>query len=1296
MFRFLLGKCWSIFATLVIAVAVILTIVRLYLPFTGNYLDDFSALVSSALGGQPVAIEGLEAEWVGLGPRLNLVNVKVLDKSGQNELILFSHASVGLDPLASLFNGEIILGNLTIEGVSLSVVRDETGRLTVEGVDAKRHGNDQFNDNTALIRWLLNQNRLQLESSNILWRDKSRKKEMLFQNVNLELLNDDDRHQLNGSATLPLALGKRFSFSIDIIGDVLDPGGWRGKGYLNGGGLHINQWVADKTFHNIYIDQGVAEVTLWSEWENAKLARVDGDVSVYGLSLVPGGSQKVSLNDSLSSKNDTPPQDKSKFERLPLFINEISGNFSLARIQSGWGIKISDFILDLGGKNWPSSELNFQLMDEENNRQFRFAASYLQLDELRDILLMSNMLDKDLFDIVRTIHPGGKLVNTVVGVDRPKEGSPSFRVQSEIEEFSSRPWKKIPGVDNFSGKVLANELSGLVDVDSRDVKLHFNNLFRHVLDIDRFKGQVNWQIGDMAWQAVVKDVEIENRDLLVRSDILFNKPAEGVSPFLKLYANFESKQGAVSQTSRYIPVGVTRKAVVDWLDRSIISGSIPYGAALFYGNIGEFPFDEGQGRFEVRFDVREGVLDFAPGWPSIEEIETEVVFAERKMDISASTGKSLGADLTKTRVRIENMAVKPALLEIVGNASGDTSIALDYLRQSPLNQKFGSYFADATATGSSKLELSIDLPLAKVHPEISGQLSFDDSGLMLANGEVDIRNINGRMGFTEKGISAKEISAKILGLDSRLNIATLQTDEKTETVFTASGSASDIQVKDIVDLPALNHIQGESTWKASLNLTPKNRSTAASADLVIESDLYGMAVNLPVPVGKPVEEQAPFLLKTKLPRSLDTPINIFYGDIFSGVFDVDDSFHLERGEINFSNKKAVLPEDDGLRIAGKIRSFDYAQWAPFIEEPRDDVDEASSGAGITMLDVYVNNALLFDRQLSEMHLVANRKQDYWDATIDSQEIRGGVKFPISSSYPLVMDLDYLHIQKVNGGSEENRVSPLRLPAAKIKSKQFTYDSIDFGGIELLVTKHEAGLHLDQLNLEAPEMTVNARGDWLEVNDEQYSSFTINFNSKDLGKALSRLGYAGGIKEGESDMHIVARWPGSPTKFALSRLNGNMHISARKGRLLDVEPGAGRIFGIISLQALPRRLTLDFSDIFRQGFSFDRIKGDFLIKDGEASTSNLTMDGPAAQIDARGSIDLAAREYDQQVTVVPHVTSSLPVAGAVAGGVGLGAAILLVQKLFEPKIDEITKVQYSVTGPWDNPDIKQLAPARNGK
>jgi uncharacterized protein YhdP len=240
------------------------------------------------------------------------------------------------------------------------------------------------------------------------------------------------------------------------------------------------------------------------------------------------------------------------------------------------------------------------------------------------------------------------------------------------------------------------------------------------------------------------------------------------------------------------------------------------------------------------------------------------------------------------------------------------------------------------------------------------------------------------------------------------------------------------------------------------------------------------------------------------------------------------------------------------------------------------------------------------------------------------------------------------------------------------------------------------LSFDEVHTHSEQRDMQVSGTWLVDDKGQHSSFKLAYDGDDVGATLTALNFAGVIKGGKAHTEAQLDWPGPPTAFALARAAGSMSFEIKDGRLLDVEPGAGRILGLLSFQALPRRLLLDFSDLFRKGFSFDSLAGNFTIEDGNAQTDNLYMDGPSARIEARGRVGLAAEDYDQRVTVTPNVSGGLPVAGALAAGVGAGAALFLAEKLLKPGIDKMTRAEYRVTGSWANPDVERITSTDQGK
>ena len=185
-----------------------------------------------------------------------------------------------------------------------------------------------------------------------------------------------------------------------------------------------------------------------------------------------------------------------------------------------------------------------------------------------------------------------------------------------------------------------------------------------------------------------------------------------------------------------------------------------------------------------------------------------------------------------------------------------------------------------------------------------------------------------------------------------------------------------------------------------------------------------------------------------------------------------------------------------------------------------------------------------------------------------------------------------------------------------------------------------------------------------------------------------------IKGGSGNMAGQINWPGSPHEFAVERLDGDFTLQLEKGQILKVQPGVGRLLGLLSLQSLPRRLTLDFRDLFSEGFAFDRIACSANIRDGILRSDDLFMTGPAAEAKIKGETNLKAETQRLRVKVVPHISDSFSLA-ALAGGPIVGVAAFVAQKLLKDPLNKISSSEYMITGTWDNPqeaEVDKTAPS----
>jgi uncharacterized protein YhdP len=219
--------------------------------------------------------------------------------------------------------------------------------------------------------------------------------------------------------------------------------------------------------------------------------------------------------------------------------------------------------------------------------------------------------------------------------------------------------------------------------------------------------------------------------------------------------------------------------------------------------------------------------------------------------------------------------------------------------------------------------------------------------------------------------------------------------------------------------------------------------------------------------------------------------------------------------------------------------------------------------------------------------------------------------------------------------------------------------------------------------------LNAKGSWVAKGNKTQTSLNLNMKTDSLGRLLKTLGFAPELKGAPANIDANLVWSGNPRQFNKTDVAGVLELRIDKGRFLEVNPGLGRIFGLLNVSALTRRLTMDFSDTFKKGFSFDKAEGTFNLEQGDAYTNDFIIEGPAGSIEVTGRTGLVSQDFDQLVTINPAISTTIPVAGALAGGPAVGVALVVAQKIFGKTVDKVSTSKYTVTGSWDNPNIEKL-------
>jgi uncharacterized protein YhdP len=360
------------------------------------------------------------------------------------------------------------------------------------------------------------------------------------------------------------------------------------------------------------------------------------------------------------------------------------------------------------------------------------------------------------------------------------------------------------------------------------------------------------------------------------------------------------------------------------------------------------------------------------------------------------------------------------------------------------------------------------------------------------------------------------------------------------------------------------------------------------------------------------------------------------------------------------------------------------------------------------------------RALHNVVVGGSRDGRVWRANVQADELDGYLEYrqPQGTGAGRV----YARLARLNmAAAAANEVEELldqqsAIPALDIIVDDFELKGRRLGRLEIEAVNRGAGTvareggirewRLNRLTLVTPEAMFTASGNWAEVNaqavapggprqpsragERRRTSMKFRLDIADAGVLLARMGMRDVLRRGRGTMEGNVSWIGSPLALDYPTLAGSFNVQVENGQFLKADPGLAKLLGVLSLQSLPRRLVLDFRDVFSEGFSFDFVRGDVTIEQGMAATNNLQMKGVNAAVLMEGKADIARETQDLKVVVVPEInagTVSL-VATVINPAIGLGSFLAQIF-LRQPLIRAATQ-EFHVDGTWSDPRITRVA------
>ena len=1266
--RSLLGKAARIVGMVLLAVyftfaAVILALRFWVLPQIEDNPDAVARSISINIG-QRVSLGAVDTGWQGLRPYLSLSDVRVHDPEGKVALSLPS-MSCTLSWESIVF-GELRFHTLSLDKPELDIRRDAAGAIYVAGIKLDSGGSAG-----GFSQWLLAQDQIVVSHAEVRWDDELRKAPKLaLADVNFVLRNEDNRHRFALRAQPPRELAAALDVRGDLQGKTVDQlQSWNGKLYAE---FEYTDLAAWKTWvdYPLEIRQGQGGLRLWLGFADKRLEEITTDVALGNVQarLGPGLPllEMRSLHGRLSGK-----QSQGRYE--------FGGKQVTLALQSGLTLPAAQFAVQWQPGDGKQAEKGDVRVDALELKPLAALAEYLPIPE-------------QTRKILGDAAPQGSIADVHFNWRGPLASPNGYSVRGRFDKLTLRTYARLPGFSGISGNINGTEKGGNVSLDSAKSGIELPQIFADPsLNFDTLVAQLTWGHPQGELQLKFSNIAFANPDLAGTAYGSYTTAAGGPG-VIDLTARLV--RADARRVARYIPL--TGKALHDWLDRALAAGHSTDASLRLKGDLKEFPFQSAKaGLFQVAVKVVDGTLNYAERWPKIDNISADVRIDGKRLELNASKASILGTRISNTSVVIADVWTRERMLGVNGLAEGETAEFLKFVAQSPVNEWTGTFTERMSAVGSGKLQLKLDLPLARLNEtKVAGSYQFLGNQVSVDADWPQVAQVNGRLEFTESGISMRAINGQFLGGPVTIGIVN-QRDGG--IAVNAQGTLNVTTLRSVLEQPLLRFVSGNTAWRATMNLRRRGGT------IVVESDLQGLASTLPAPLDKAAAEAMPLRFErtvsaeeTRSGRTVVPP-----GDhstlAIGKVVRIDTQRRregakmlIERSAIGL-NEAPKLPESRGIVVNGEVPGLDLDQWlAAFggTEGVRSD-GARPDGAPLSSLNLKVGALDVFGKRINGVNLRAGFQGGDWLATIDARELSGDIRWRSQGKGRVNARLAHLTLPEATPGRVPDEAPPKDLPALDIVADNLVVRGKKLGRLELAAVNEGRDWRIEKLTIAAPDGQLSADGLWQASAGQQRTSVNVKIDVSDIGKYLERVGYPGSMQRGSAKLLGKLAWTGSPQAIDYPTLSGDMSLIAEKGQFLKVDPGVAKLLGILSLQALPRRITLDFRDVFSDGFAFDTVTGTMAVNKGIMHTQDFTMRGPSAQVAMSGEVDLNQESQTLKVRIVPSVGDSLSMAGLLLANPIAGIASFVAQRLLKDPLGQAFAFEYAVSGTWSDPKVEKI-------
>lgn len=1311
-----------------------IAIYGLIVPRIGEFRPQLENRLSTALG-VPLRIGEISARVDGLMPTFTMSQVRLLDAFGRDALVLKT-VTAAVSPQSLLDLG---FEQLLIEQPELAIRRNARGQITVAGLDIS-DANTPETDTTVAADWLFSQGEIVIRSGTLRWSDELRGAPPLaLTQVDLSLRNRGRRHQMRLDATPPSEWGSRMMMTGDFKGPLLsqrsgDWRTWQGQLYADLPRVDVQQ-LRQYAQLGVEITKGRGALRGWLSLDHGMVRESTVDAALVDVNMRLRADLQPLAMSSISG-------------RFSLLLDQANLALSTANLafelRDGLRWPGGNMRIRLKDRSDPASTRGEFSADKLDLAALAQISDRLPLDASVHAWLRE-LQPQGVLPELKAQWRGSIAQPKQYEVQGKAQG---FSLQASTPSTSSKTttlgWH--PGVRNAQLDFKFNEKNGYAQLNIERGSITLPGVFEEpTVPLDQLNTSINWQLSGEQIQFQLPQVKFANADAQgdAKASWKTADPAKSAAKsrfpgILDLQGNLFRAEG--TKVHRYLPLFIAQDART-YVRNAVLEGKVSQGSFQVKGDLYDMPFaDPTKGEFRIAAQVTGAVLDYVPRnvlpkgalpWPALTQINGELIFDRQSMAVRGASARVASAPslvLSKVEASIADLTQKQQVA-ISADARGSAADVISLVNTSPLLDISRKALVQTIINGQTDLKLRLLLPINELNnSQVQGTVTLPGNDLQFSPSSPALQLAKGQVIFNERGFGLRDASARAFGGELRLEGGSrvLSNSSDVSVALRAQGTATAEGLRQAKELGIVSRLaaqaNGTTTYVASLNIR------RGVPEIAVSSNLQGLELNLPQPLTKPAGTTLPLRYDNSLVREslqegrkLQDQLSIELGSLASVNYLRDisgESTRVIRGRIGvgLAPGDAIAANDD----AGVAANINFAQlnldaWEKLLSSAAGSATVAQTSTGLSaetqsylpsILSVRARELTVQGRTLNNVVVGGSREDLTWRANLDARELNGYVEYRQPSGNNLgrvFARLARLSLAASTATDIEATLDqqPSTIPALDIVVEDFELRGTRLGRVELeALNRESAGVRewrLSRLNVSLPEAQFNATGNWTAVganpnmprSERRRTALSFKLDIANSGELLKRFGQDKVIARGKGVMQGQIAWLGAPWALDYASMNGGFNLNIENGQFLKADPGIAKLLGVLSLQSLPRRLALDFRDVFSEGFPFDFLRGDVKVEQGVAFTNNLQMKGVNAAVLMEGTANIAKETQDIKVVVVPEInagTASL-VAAAINPAIGLGT--FLAQLILRGPVIEAATQEFHVTGSWVDPQIARV-------